>query len=184
MSALLRRAIVTRGFLELLNVRWRQLRAIDLQRQLVERAGELERHLVIVGHRCAGIGPDVEVFIPLHDERDSVFHGLARHLLAVDLEYTGAAAADAAHVVEGERTEAEAVIFEIEFKRVLARRQRVRCLPARALYIEEIVQEPDWSPAGSMRTTQERGNFPGPLVATTNHAAQHTWGHMPLTDAS
>jgi hypothetical protein len=36
-------------------VRRRQLRPIDLQRELVELAGEAERHLVIIGYRRAGV---------------------------------------------------------------------------------------------------------------------------------
>src|SRR5262249_13037816 len=47
----------------------------------------------------------------------------------------------ATDVVEGERTKTEAVIFEVELKRVLARRQRIRSLPARALEINKVVQE-------------------------------------------
>src|SRR5262249_31726581 len=110
-------AVVARGLLELLDVRWRQLRPIDRQRELVELAGEAERYLVIVGHWRAGVGANVEVLVPLHDEWDSVLHGLARHLLAIDLEHASAAAADAAHVVEGERAGPEAIIFEVELKR-------------------------------------------------------------------
>ena len=71
-----------------------------------------------------------------------MLHGLPRHLLAVDLEHTGAAAADAAHVVvEGEGGEAEAVVLEVEveLKRVLARRQLIRAFPTRALVVEEVV---------------------------------------------
>jgi hypothetical protein len=77
---------------------------------------------------------DVEVLVPLDDERDSVLHGLARRLLAIDLEYAGAAAADAAHIVGGEFAEAEAVVFEVELERVFTRHnasdssQRVRWL--------------------------------------------------------
>jgi tripartite-type tricarboxylate transporter receptor subunit TctC len=45
---------------------------INLQRQLVERAGKLEWDLVIIGHRRSSIGADVKVLIPLHNERDGV----------------------------------------------------------------------------------------------------------------
>jgi hypothetical protein len=103
MISLLGGAIVARRCLQLLDVRWRELRPIDLQRQLVERAGELERDLVVVGNRRAGIGADVEVFIPLHDERDRMLHRFARHFFAVDFERAGATAANATDVVEGER---------------------------------------------------------------------------------
>src|SRR5262249_33655049 len=102
------RAVVARSLLELLDVRRGELRPVDLERQLVKLAGEAERHLVIVSHRRSRVGTDVEVLVPLHDERDGVLHGLARYLLVVDLEYTGAAAADTAYVVERERAQSEA----------------------------------------------------------------------------
>ena len=51
-------------------------------------------------------------------------------LLAVHLQHAGAAAADAAQVVEGQRAHAEAVVLEVELQRVLARRQRLRAFPA------------------------------------------------------
>src|SRR3972149_9520365 len=53
-------------FAEKLFVRGSELRPIDLYRQFRELAGELERHLVVlVVHRCAGIGSNVEGFVPL-----------------------------------------------------------------------------------------------------------------------
>src|SRR5262245_5191507 len=98
LANLLGHPVVARGRLELLDVRRRQLRPIDLQRQLVELAGELERDLVVlVVHRRAGVGPDVEVLVPLQDQRNSALHS-PRHLLAVDFEHTSAAAADTAQI--------------------------------------------------------------------------------------
>jgi hypothetical protein len=44
----------------------------------------------------------VEVPVPLHNQRNRVLHSLPRHLFAVDLEHTSAAASNAAHVVEGD----------------------------------------------------------------------------------
>jgi hypothetical protein len=52
---------------QLFHVSGRELRPIDGKRQLVELAGKPERDLIIVGHRRAGVGADVEVFVPLHD---------------------------------------------------------------------------------------------------------------------
>src|SRR5262249_7239766 len=101
----------------------------------------LEWDLIVFRHWRAGVRTDVKVLVPLHDERDSVLHRFARHLFAVDLEHTSTTAANATDVVEGERTKTEAVIFEVELKRVLARRQRIRSLPARALEINKVVQE-------------------------------------------
>src|SRR5215831_6269922 len=83
---LLRRAVVARGLLQLLDVRRGELRPVDLQRELVEFAGEAERHLVIIGYRRAGVRPDVKVLVPLQDQRKSTVHGLARHLLAIHFE--------------------------------------------------------------------------------------------------
>ena len=60
--------------------------------------------------------------------------------LAVDLEYAGPAAADAAQVVEGKRREAEAVVLEVELERVLAGRERVGAFPADPLQIEQVPQ--------------------------------------------
>src|SRR5262249_2534019 len=52
-----------------------ELRTVDGQRQLVELAGERERHLVVlVGHRRAGVGTDVEGLVELHDDRDRMLH--------------------------------------------------------------------------------------------------------------
>src|SRR5262249_5216777 len=96
-------------------------------------------------NRRACVGTDVEVLVPLHDERNGVLHGLARYLLVVDLEYTGAAAGETAHVVEGQRADAEPVILEVELKRVLAGRE-LRSLPARALQINEVVEEHGFAP--------------------------------------
>src|SRR5262245_66121321 len=105
---------------QLLDVPRRQPGPIDLERQLVELAGKPERHLVVcVVHRRAGIGADVKILVPWPAERDGSLQGLTRHFGTVDLENAGAAAADAANAVEGERGEAEAVIFEVELKRVL-----------------------------------------------------------------
>src|SRR5262249_26583732 len=48
---------------------------------------------------------------------------------------------DAAHVVVGQGTHAEAVVLEGELQRVLPRRQRGRTFPADALQIDEIPDE-------------------------------------------
>ena len=46
--------------------------------------------------RRAGVGADIEVVVPLHDQRNRQLHNLARDLLAVDLEHARATATDAA----------------------------------------------------------------------------------------
>src|SRR5262245_4474310 len=106
---------------EAFDILWRQLRSVDRQRELLQLAGELERDLVIlVVHRCAGVGTDVEVLIPLHDEWDSELHGLPRHFFAIDLEHARTTATDTARVVIGERAHPETGILELELQRVPA----------------------------------------------------------------
>src|SRR5262249_2637817 len=107
--------------------------------QFAGRASKLERPVLILGHGRASLCADVEVLVPLHDQRDRVLHRLARHLLAVDLKHASPAATYAAYVVEGERGRSEAVIFEVELKRCLpgvstsVPSQRTRCR-SRKLY--------------------------------------------------
>src|SRR5262245_47384181 len=122
------------SFPEALFVLGRQLRPVDSDGQLVELAGELERHLVVpVIHRSAGVRADVEGLVPLQDKRHRALHFLRGHHLPVDLQHPGAALADAAQLVEGQRREAQPVVFEGELARVLAGRERLRALPAHAL---------------------------------------------------
>ena len=119
------------GFHQPFLVFGRQLRPVDLERQLVELAGERERHLVVlVVHRRAGVGADVEGLVPLQDERERVFHLLGGDFLAVHLEHAGAALADAAHVVEGQRARAEAVVLEVELDACACRARARRGLPS------------------------------------------------------
>src|SRR5215469_14281161 len=96
-------AVVARGLPQLLDIRCRKFRSVNFQRQLIELAGELEWDLVIVRHWRTGVRADIEVLVPLQTDRNRALHGLACHLLAIDFQRAGAAAADAAHVVEGER---------------------------------------------------------------------------------
>src|SRR5689334_4684861 len=101
-------------FLQFSYVVGRQLRRIERDRQLVDLAGELERHLIIlVVDRVASVGPDIEGLVDRKYERDRALHCLRRDHLAVHLEGAGAAASEAAQIVEGQRREAETVIFEI-----------------------------------------------------------------------
>src|SRR6266851_7566153 len=84
--------------LQFLDVLLRQFRPVELEGQLVQLAGELERHLIVlVVHRRAGVGADVEVLVPLQDQRQRALHLLVGDLLAVHLEQARAAAADASH---------------------------------------------------------------------------------------
>ena len=92
-------------FFELLDVGGRQLRPIDLDRQLVELAGERERDTG---------SPRRHTGVPVSEPMSKLsshcrMSGSVRSIfwrgdfLAVHLEHAGAAAADAAHVVEGQR---------------------------------------------------------------------------------
>src|SRR5215475_13447047 len=105
---------------------------LELEGELVELAGEAERHVVPVfeeADRRAGIHADIKALIPLEGEGNRVLHGLLVHLLAVHAQRAGAAFAEAA-----------AVELEIEDERVLTGREFGAC-PCRALEIEEVVQE-------------------------------------------
>ena len=99
-----------------------ELRPIDLDRQLVELAGEGEGRLVVgIVHAGQRVGADIEALVPLQDHRQRLVHLLGSDHLAVDLQRAGAGAADAAEVVEGERAGAHAVILEVELDRVACR---------------------------------------------------------------
>ena len=119
-----------------------QLRAVHLDRQLVELGGKGERRLVVrVVHAGQRVGADVEALVPLQDHRQRVRHGNGLDSFAVHLERAGAAAAEAAHVIEGERAQAEAVILEVELQRVLAGRERVRAFPLDAFQVNQVPEE-------------------------------------------
>src|SRR5262249_255814 len=75
----------------------------------------------VVLDRRAGVGADVEVLVPLEDERDRVLHLLTRDVLTVDLQHAGTALAEPAVAAEHERRRSEPVVLEVELQRVLAR---------------------------------------------------------------
>ena len=107
--------------LQLLDVLRRELRAVDLDRQLVQLAGERERGLVVrVVHARQRVGADVEALVPLQDHRDRVLHPLGVDRLAVHLQRAGAGLAQSAEAVEGERAGSHARVLEVEFDGVLA----------------------------------------------------------------
>jgi hypothetical protein len=69
------RAIITRRFLQLLDVRCRQLWSINRQRELVELACELEWDLVVrVVYGGASVRPYVEILIPLQSGTKRISH--------------------------------------------------------------------------------------------------------------
>ena len=141
-TELLTSVVVALSLPQLLYILWRQLRPFDRECQFAELAGEGEWYLVIlIVHRRAGIGADVEVLIPLQYQRQRVFHRLRCHRRAVDLQDARTALTDAAYVVEGERTHAEAVVFEVELQSVLAGRQHLSTFPAHAFQVDQVPQE-------------------------------------------
>src|SRR5512144_2562074 len=69
----------------------------ELEGQLVDLAGELERNIVaILQHRDTGarVLADVEGFVFRERDRGGVFHGIPGRLLAVHGEYTRAPLAE------------------------------------------------------------------------------------------
>src|SRR5262245_4229915 len=49
-------------------------------------------------------------------------------------------------LLKGERGRPQAVVFEVELERVLAGRERIRSFPARALDVEEVIEEHGFAP--------------------------------------
>ena len=97
-------------FLQLLNVGWRQLRAVDGKRDSIKLAGEIERRLVVgIVHPGEGVGTDIQCLVPLQDERNGMFHPLRGYGRAVLLEHAGASLAEATVVAEHQRARARAL---------------------------------------------------------------------------
>src|SRR5438552_12323009 len=112
------RLTVNRGrfhILELLDVLLRELRAIYLNRKLVELGSERERRFIIlVIHASQRVGANIEALVPLQDHRQGVGHRDGLEFLAVHLERAGSGTTETTHVIEGKCAEAEAVILEVE----------------------------------------------------------------------
>src|SRR5262245_27751363 len=65
-------------------------------------------------HAGQRVGADVEALVPLQDHRQRAVHALRRDILAIGLQRAGAGTADAAEVVECQRSVTEAIVPEIE----------------------------------------------------------------------
>src|SRR5262249_40125324 len=92
-------------------------------RQLVNPAGELEWHLVVlVVHRRTSVDPNIERVGPPDADRQTLGHGVAIEDLAIQLQRAGTTLAHA-------RT----VLLPVEFEGVLTRRKRALALPLHAL---------------------------------------------------
>src|SRR6266567_3873112 len=92
----------------------RHLRRTELDGQLVDAPGELKRQLVALVHARAGVQANVEGFVNGHEQRNRVRDRLLGHLLPIHCEYASATLAWTG-----------AVVFEVEYQRVLARRERL-----------------------------------------------------------
>ena len=128
--------------LDILDVRIGKLGPVHFDRQFVELGGQGERRQVIrIVHAGQGVGADVEGLVPLQDHGQRVRHGFGGHDLAVHLQHAGAGPAEAAHVVERERADAQAVILEVELHGVLAGRERIGAFPFDAFQVDQVPEE-------------------------------------------
>src|SRR5262249_5465293 len=115
--------------LQLLHVVRGQLRRIERNRQLVDLAGKVERHLIVaVIHRRRPADADAEPLVDRPDQGNGPVQLLGGHGLAVHLQRPSATPANTAQVVVRQRRLTEPVVFEIELDRVLAGGQRLRSI--------------------------------------------------------
>src|ERR1700730_18348647 len=127
---------------QLLLVLRRQLRWLDGDGQLVDLARERERDLIIaIIYRRSGSRAYVEGLIDWKNQRHRALHFLRRSHIAVHSQGSAAATADAAHVVEGKRSEAETFVLEVEHDGVLAGRKCLRAFPADAGETQQVPGE-------------------------------------------
>jgi hypothetical protein len=114
----------------LLAIRFRDLLRFEFEGQLVDLAGELERHIVAIldeRQRGAGVLADVEGFVFRERDRGGVFHGIPGHFLTVHVQHARAPLAQPCTVG-----------LEVEDDGVLAGLQ-LGALPRRALEVEQIM---------------------------------------------
>ena len=109
----------------------------ELEGQLVDLAGELERRVVaVLQHRDAGarVLADVEGFVLRERDRGGVLHGFLVHLLAVHGKHARAPLA-----------QARTIGLEVEDDGMLAGLQ-LGPFPRRALEVEQVVEEHHLAP--------------------------------------
>ena len=99
---------------------------------------------------------------------------MRRHHFAVDLEYTGAAAIQAAGAAERQGGSTQTVVLEVELKRVLAGRKCFRTFPFDALEIDQV--------SGDHRLALEQiESIPGKAAAMGHqHAFGAPFGNLDL----
>jgi hypothetical protein len=114
-------------------------RTIDRQGDSFDLSVEGEGRLVVLivdaGQR---VRADVERLVPLQNQWQGALHLLLSYDLAVQIENSHAAAADAGEIVEGESSDPQAIVFEVELQRVLAGRERFGAFPAHPLQIDQV----------------------------------------------
>src|SRR5271168_594487 len=109
------------GSFQLLDILRTQHRRIERDGHLVDRAGEFERHLVVlVVHRIGAAAADVKCLVERLDRWKGMLQRLSGHNLAVHLKRSGASPADTAYIVVRKRPRAEPVVLEVIFDRMLA----------------------------------------------------------------
>ena len=120
----------------------RQLRPVDLERQLVELAGERERHLVVlVVHRVPVSEPmsKVSSHCRMSGRVCSIFW------VATSLPSTLSTPVPLRPMplmlLKASVARPEAVVLEVELQRVLAGRERLGAFPADALQVDQVPEE-------------------------------------------
>src|SRR5579862_6244853 len=104
----------------------------ELESELVDLAGELERNVVAIFHQRdtgAGVLTHIEGFVLRERDRNGVLHGILGHFLAVHGQHPSSALA-----------QLRTVGLEVEDDGVLAGFQ-FRAFPHRALQIEQVIKE-------------------------------------------
>ena len=112
----------------------------ELEGQLVDLAGELERRVVAIFHQRdpgARVLADVEGFVLRERDRGGVFHGIPGHFLAVHGQHARASLA-----------QTRTVGLEVEDDGVLAGFQ-LGPFPHRALEVEQVIEEHHLAPANA-----------------------------------
>jgi hypothetical protein len=102
--------------LNLCDIRGRQMRPINLDRQLVQFGRERERRrIILVVHTRERVRANVEALIPLQDHWQGFFHRLGGDGVAVNFKRAGAGATNAGEIVVRfwfEKAEVEMQVLE------------------------------------------------------------------------
>ena len=158
--------------MHLLLLRSGRLLRLEVEGQLVDLAGELERNIVAVfHHRDAGAGvlADVEGFVLRERDRGGVLHGILGHFLAVHVEHARPSLA-----------QAWPIGLEVEDDGVLAGSQ-LRPFPHRALEVEQVIEEHHLAAAESeFALAQEQAIAAEAPALGDDHAFRAAFGNRDL----